>query len=44
MKKYQLSAADPRIVMDDVGNTVARCIWKNTARRICRLLNQHGPR
>lgn len=37
MKKYVVK--DGKIVMDDVGNVVARCIWKNAARRIAKLLN-----
>lgn len=37
MKKYLVK--DGKTVVDDVGNIVARCIWKNAAQRICRLLN-----
>lgn len=26
-------------VMDDVGNLIAKCTWRNAARRIAKLLN-----
>lgn len=29
-------------VVSDIGNVVAQCIYQNAARRICRLLNEHG--
>jgi hypothetical protein len=37
MKKY--SVKDDKTIVDNVGNVVAVCIWKNAARRIVRLLN-----
>ena len=41
MKKYLVK--DGKTVIDDVGNIVARCIWKNAAKRIANLLNADAP-
>lgn len=40
MKKY--SVKNDKIIVDDVGNIVAKCTWKNAARRIVKLLNAGG--
>jgi hypothetical protein len=38
MKKYLVK--DNKVIVDDVGNIVAVCTWKNAARKIVRLLNR----
>jgi hypothetical protein len=38
MKKYLVK--DNKVIVDDVGNVVAVCTWKNMARKIVRALNK----
>jgi hypothetical protein len=38
MKKY-LVTKDGKTIVDDLGNAVAVCTWKNMARRIVKALN-----
>jgi hypothetical protein len=41
MKTYRVKHG--KTIVDDVGNVVAHCTWKNAAARIAKLLNNDAP-